>query len=152
MADPTPPPKPIVAPAAKGLYPKGISPIRPARWGFFKGLLTGAAIEVPALAAGVWLLARLGLGDATVPFMTIVRMTAIFAGIAAVLTAAGLGRLAAYASVDGGRRRAAWVAGRAHAIASIGLVVIAVIPHGHLPERSWLWLAYPATGIVIGAV
>ena len=61
---------------------KEIARPRPARWGFFKGLLTGAAIEVPAIAVGVWVLARLGLGDPEVPFMRIVRLTAIFAGIA----------------------------------------------------------------------
>src|SRR4051812_41887686 len=68
------------------------------RWGFWKGLLTGAVLEVPILAAGVWVLAHLGLGDRTVPFMQVFRLTAIFAGIAAVFTAAGLGRLAAHAS------------------------------------------------------
>ena len=98
------------------------------RWGFWKGLFTGAVIEVPILASGVWVLARMGIGDRTVPFMQVFRLTAIFAGIAAVLTAAGLGRLAAHASVVGGRARSMWVAGRAHAIASVALVLIAAIP------------------------
>ncbi len=123
---------------------------RPPRWGFFKGLLTGAVVEVPVLAAGVWFLARLGIGDTDVPFMRVIRLTAIFAGIAAVLTAGGLGRLAAFASVEGGRRRAAWVTGRAHAVASVGLLVIAVIPHGHLPTRGAVWLLYPLVGAVLG--
>jgi hypothetical protein len=110
-------------------------------------------IELPALAVGVWLLARLGIGDPSVGFMRILRLTTLFAGIAAVFTAAGIGRLAAHASVDaiGGRWRAVFVAARAHGIASIGLVVIAAIPNGHLPGHSWGWLAYPAVGFAVGA-
>jgi hypothetical protein len=80
------------------------------------------------------------------------RLTAVFAGVAALLTAGGIGRLAAYASVDGGRRRAMWVAGRAHAVAGAGLVLIAAIPHGQLPARSVDWLAFPAGGLVAGAL
>lgn len=126
----------------------------PPRWAFFKGLLTGAVIEVPAIAAGVWLLARLGVGDRHTPFMHLLRLTAVFAGVAALLTAAGVGRLAAHASIDkiGGRRHAAFVAARAHAVAGAGLVLIAVIPHGHLPDRGPLWLWIPAVGLAVGAV
>jgi hypothetical protein len=108
-------------------------------------------IEVPAMGATVWALGQLGFGNADVPVMRIMRITAVFTGIAALLTAGGIGRLAAYASVDGGRRRAMWVAGRAHAIAGAGLVLIAAIPHGQLPERSLDWLAFPAGGLVAGA-
>jgi hypothetical protein len=46
-------------PRASARVPVAIPP----RWGFVKGLLTGAVIEVPALAAGVWLLARLRQGS-----------------------------------------------------------------------------------------
>jgi hypothetical protein len=111
-------------------------------------------IEIPALAAGVWLLARLGLGDPDVPFMRILRLTTVFAGIAAVFTAAGIGRLAAHASIEkhGGRRRAMWVGARAHAAASAGLIMIAAIPHGHLPITKLGWLALPAMGAVVGCV
>ncbi len=125
----------------------------PPRWGLFKGFLTGLGIEVPAIAIAVWGLAQLGIGDPDVPFMRVIRLTAVFAGLAAVLTAAGIGRLAAYASVEhgGGRKRAMWVAARAHAAASGALVVIAAIPHGHLPEVRWHWLALPAAGVVVGA-
>lgn len=126
----------------------------PPRWAFFKGLLTGAVIEVPALAVGVWALARLGVGDRHVPFMHLLRLTAVFAGVAAVLTAAGVGRLAAHASIDkiGGRRHAMFVAARAHAVAGAGLLLIAAIPHGHLPNRGAIWLWIPIVGLAIGAV
>ncbi len=114
-------------------------------------MLTGLAVEVPALTLAVWLLARLGFGNPETPLMRIMRLTTVFAGTAAIFTAGGIGRLAAYASMDGGRRRAVVVAARAHAVASAGLVLIAAIPHGHLPDRSLTWLAFPAGGAVIGA-
>jgi hypothetical protein len=125
---------------------------RPPRWATLKGLCTGAVIEVPVLAAAVWLIARLGIGDRSLRFMTLLRMTAVFAGIAALITAAGIGRLAAYASVEhgGGRKRAVTVAGRAHAVAGAALTVIAVIPNGHLPAPSALWLVVPVVGAIAG--
>jgi hypothetical protein len=129
---------------------EGISVHKP-RWGFWKGLLTGVAIEVPALTAAVWVLAQLGFGNPDVPAMRIMRLTTVFTGVAALFTAGGIGRLSAYASIDGGRRRAMFVAARAHAAASAGLVLIAAIPHGQLPGRSLAWLAFPAAGLVTGA-
>lgn len=121
------------------------------RWAFWKGLLTGAAIEVPITALTVWVIAALGVGNPDVKLMTIVRLTAVFTGIAALLTAAGVGRLAAYAFVEGGRRRAVFVAARAHAVASAGLVLIAAIPHGRIDFTNLSWLALPAAGLVAGA-
>jgi hypothetical protein len=125
----------------------------PPRWGFFKGLLTGMVIEVPGLTAGVWLLARLGVGDRDASWMHILRLTTVFAGIAALFTAAGIGRLAAYASVDkiGGRRHAMAIAARAHAAAGAGLLMIAAIPLGHFPDRGLAWLLIPVMGAVVGA-
>ncbi|MDB4959709.1 MAG: hypothetical protein JWO36_7278 [Myxococcales bacterium] len=143
MPDPI---KPTVGPRVSTAFPP--------RWGFVKGLLTGAVIEVPALASAVWVLARLGIGDPDVGFMRILRLTTVFCGIAAVFTAAGVGRLAAHASVDtiGGRKRAVYVAARAHAAAGAGLLFIAVIPHGHLPDRGLIWLPIPLVGLACGAL
>ncbi len=134
----------------------------PPRWGFFKGLFAGSVIEVPALALGVWLLGRVGLTDSRTDPMRILRLTAVFAGVAAVLTAAGIGRLAAWASVDaiGGRRHAIAVAAKAHAVASIVLVIIAMVPNGHLPDHAhgWIWVPFVAApigaicGVIIGAI
>ena len=143
MSDPTSPP----------VSSKEI-PVVPPRWGFSKGFLVGAAIEVPAIALAVWVLAQLGYGDPDVTFMHVIRLTTVFAGPAAVITAGGIGHLAAHASIDrrGGRGRAAFVAARAHALAGAGLVLIAAIPNGHLPgHRSIDWLSFPAAGLVIGA-
>jgi hypothetical protein len=124
----------------------------PARWGFSKGVLTGLVIEVPAVAATIWVLSYLGIGDPTVPFMQIIRLTAVFVGVAAVLTAGGIGRLAAYAAAEGGRARAMLVAARAHAIASAGLVLIAIIPHGGLPSTPIGFVPIPLAGVLTGIV
>ena len=126
---------------------------RPPRWGFLKGLLTGAVIEVPAIALGVWLLARMGIGNRAESFMRILRLSAVFAGAPALLTAGGIGRRAAHGSVErpGGRRHAIRVAARAHAAGGAALVLIAVIPHGNLPGHSWHWIVPLAMGAVIGA-
>ena len=125
----------------------------PPRWGFSKGFLTGAVIEVPAFAAGIWLLAHLGVGDPGPGFMRFLRLTAVFAGVASVLTAAGIGRLAAHASIDriGGRRHAIVVAARAHAVAGAGIIIIAAIPQGHLPLHPAVWIAFPLIGACVGA-
>lgn len=145
MADPTPtPPQTPV---------RGNEiPAIPARWGFSKGVMTGAAIEIPAIAATVWGLSWVGIGDPDVTFMHVLRLTTVFAGIAAVLTAGGIGRLAAHAAVDGGRRRAMFVASRAHAVASAGLVLIATIPHGDLPATPMGFLPIPLAGLLCGAI
>jgi hypothetical protein len=110
-------------------------------------------IEVPALAGGVWLLGHLGATNPHADFMRVLRLTAVFAGIAAILTAAGIGRRAAWASVDaiGGRRHAVAVAARTHAAASAALMVIATIPQGHLPDHARGWLIILIVGALVGA-
>jgi hypothetical protein len=127
-------------------------PVAKPRWAFFKGFLMGAAIEVPLLATTVWLLARLGIGDPDVSFMRFMRLTTVFCGIAALFTAGGIGRLAAQGTVDGGRKRAVFVAMRAHAAAGVGLLIIAAVPHGHLPVTPWEWVLLASAGLVPGAV
>ncbi len=143
----------MVTPTSSAARPSGRldTPAIPARWGFWKGLLTGAAIEIPAISATVWVMSRLGLAAPGLTLMAILRLTTVFAGAAAILTAGGIGRLAAHASANGGRRRAAWVAARAHATASAGLVLIATIPHGHMPAAPLHWIPIVLVGIVPGA-
>lgn len=98
------------------------------------------------------MLGQLGIGDPAAGFMRILRLATVFAGIAALFTAGGIGRLAAYASASRGRRHAMWVAARAHAVASAGLVLIATIPLGHLPERWPGFIPIGVAGLVCGAV
>lgn len=131
-------------------------------WAFTKGFIAGAVVVIPAIAATVWVLAKLGMGDPELRLLTSIRVSTLFIGIAAVLTAGGVGRLAAQAATEHGAtpRRPLVVACRAFACAGAGLTVIAAIPFGHLPEH-WpgfvvIALAGAATGalcgLVIGAV
>lgn len=129
----------------------GSLPRQRPRWAFWKGLATGVLLEIPLLAVTVW--CALAVLDApAVPMMRIVRLTAVFAGIAALFTAGGVGRLAAYTSVELGRRWAVFRAARAHAVASAGLIVIATIPHGAFPATPWGWVALATAGFAPGAL
>jgi hypothetical protein len=102
-------------------------------------------------------LARLGLGDPDLRMADAIRMATLFTGLPAVLTAGGIGRLAAQAStMPRGRREAVLRAVRTQAVAGAGLCLIAAIPHGHLPANPahWIWigLAGAATGAGAGAL
>ncbi len=126
-------------------------PVDKPRWAFSKGFLVGLAIEVPAVSFSVWVAAQAGIGDPEIGFLRMMWLTAIFAGIAALFTAGGIGRLAASVTVERGRTRAIYQAARAHAIAGAGLTLIATIPHGGLPVDPRSWLLLGAIGLVPGA-
>lgn len=116
-------------------------------------MLTGAAIEIPLIAAAVWLVAHVfGIGNAKVGIMPMMRLAAVFAGVPALFTAGGIGRLAAYTIVEKGRKKAILTAARTHAVATAGLVIIAAIPHGEIEFRHPSWLALPLVGLVAGAI
>jgi hypothetical protein len=119
-------------------------------FGFFKGFALGVILVIPSVAFTVWALSRLGMGNPTITMVEAIRMTTAFAGLAAALTAAGIGRLAADASLVG-RRTAVWRAARAQAVAGAGLTLIAAIPHGHLPESPVRWIWIGVAGLVSGA-
>lgn len=127
--------------------------IRPPRWGFFKGVAIGTVAAIPAFAVTSWLLARVGLGT-PVPLARALRFTAIFGGAAAVLSAGGVGRLCAQASVDrgGGRLRAMWIGARTYALAGAGVILIVMIPHGGMPAEHWRWGLIAAAGAVTGSL
>ncbi|MEZ4367409.1 MAG: hypothetical protein R2939_14210 [Kofleriaceae bacterium] len=126
----------------------------PPPWAFLKGVVLGAVVGVPTVGLTVWLLGHAGLGARDRALTATIQTAAIFAGVATVLTAGGVGRLAAHASVTGrgGRRRATLVAGRAFAAAGAGLVLIAQIPGGQLPSEPWRWAMSAGAGAVAGAV
>jgi hypothetical protein len=113
---------------------------RPPPFGFLKGAALG-------------FLARAGIGNPGISMVESIRMTTLFAGTAGVLTAGGIGRLAAHASLlERGRRVAVVRAARAQAVAGAGLTLIAAIPHGYLPADplNWIWIGL--AGLVTGAV
>lgn len=133
------------------------TPLISPRWAFFKGLFVGAVVEVPAFAGALWWLGQQKLLAAS-EFMHLLRLTATFAGVAAVLTAGGVGRVAANASIRGrgGRLRSIYVAAATHAVAGIGLAVIAAVA-GELftpAYASWIWtgVAGVGAGAVCGAL
>src|SRR5690242_8197473 len=98
---------------------------RPPPFGFLKGAALGFVIVLPSVAATVWALAQAGIGDPGLTMMQSIRMTTLFAGTAGVLTAGGVGRLAAHASLlERGRRVALIRATRAQAVAGAGLTLI----------------------------
>jgi hypothetical protein len=127
-------------------------------WAFTKGFIAGAVVVIPAIATTVWVLGKVGYGDPELRLLTSMRVSTLFIGAAAVITAGGVGRLAAQAAAEQGasRRRPLLVAGRSFAFAGAGLTIIAAIPHGHLPE-TWpgflvIALAGAATGALCGMV
>lgn len=110
-------------------------------------------MEIPAISTAVFVLPRLGIGPGVAaPAMTVVRMTSLFAGLPALITSGGIGRLAAYESVKR-RRRAAigWAAG-VHALAGGLLTMIAALPHGYLPSGPLEWGVLGMVGMVAGAL
>jgi hypothetical protein len=130
---------------------------RPPPFGFFKGVALGFIVVIPAVALAVWVLSWAGVIGRRIAMAEAIRMTTMFAGAAAVLTAGGIGRLAAFSStLPAGRRGAVVRATRVQAIAGAGLTLIAAIPFGHLPDdlKQWAWIgvAGAATGAIAGAL
>ena len=146
-------PRATPAPAARPGNDKRFLRVRPPRWGFLKGAAIGTVAGIPGFALLAWLLAHAGFGD-EVPLPRVLRFTAIFAGAATVLTAGGVGRLCAQASVDrgGGRLRAMWIGARTYGLAGAGLVLIAMIPHGGMPLEHWRWGVIAVAGGFGGAL
>jgi hypothetical protein len=131
---------------------KGGNP-KPPPYGFWKGASVGAVVVLPAVAGAVWLMGRLGIGNPTAGYIHMLRLTVVFAGLATVLTAGGIGRLTAQASVEGagGLPRAVWIGARTQAVGGAGLVVLAAIPEGDLPHAPWAWVALGGAGLLVGA-
>jgi hypothetical protein len=126
---------------------------RPPPFGFLKGVGLGLVLVVPTVAATVWVLGQLGLGNPTSSMGDALRLAGLFAGPAALVTAGGIGRRAALASAGpGGRRAAALHAAAAQAVAGAGLTLIAAIPHGELPASLAAWSWFGVAGAVTGAI
>lgn len=119
--------------------------------GFGKGAAVGLAVVIPLISLGIWAASRLGAGAERPSMIEIIRLVVVFAGIPAIVTTGGVGRLAAQASDDRGRRRAIWVAARALAMGGAAVMIVAVIPAGVIPAGPWGWVALGAVGAAIGA-
>jgi hypothetical protein len=102
-------------------------------------------------------LAVYGVGAAGVSEMSpdvipTLRLVVIFAGLPAIVTAGGVGRLAAVASLAGGRPRAMWVAARAMVFGGAALAVIGAIPAEVIPTSRPAWALLGLAGGVAGAI
>jgi hypothetical protein len=121
------------------------------RHAFWKGAGTGILVVLPAIALAVWASARVGVTHHDHGVIECLRLAVIFAGLAGVMTAGGVGRLAAEASAVGGRPRAILVATRTMAAAGAALIIIAAIPNGELPMSPFGWVALGVMGAIAGA-
>ncbi|MBK9031962.1 MAG: hypothetical protein IPL61_11655 [Myxococcales bacterium] len=122
------------------------------RHSFAKGFLVGALLVIPLISLAIFAVSRLGLGGERPGIIAIVRLVTVFAVLPAVVTAGGVGRLAAQASLHGGRRRAVWVAARALAFGGAGLAIIGAMPCEVTPETWPGWVVLAAAGMVAGAL
>ena len=118
--------------------------------------MVALVLGLPLLATTVYLLGQLGICSAE-SFRRDLRFTALFAGLPALLTAGGVGRLAARRVIDGGQLMASLRTGAiTYATASMGLIVLVAVPIGGLPEEplrwSWLLVAGATSGALVGAV
>jgi hypothetical protein len=122
-------------------------------WAKLKGFVVGLIVEVPVFTAVLWAGGHVG-GLARSEFVPLMRLVASFSGIAALVTAIGVGRTAAYASVErgGGRWRSVRWASATHAVAGIGLAVIAGVAAGLFTPQRATWITIAAAGGIAGAV
>jgi hypothetical protein len=111
----------------------------------------GFLVVIPLISLAIFAAAQAGIGEYTPGVIAVVRLVSIFAGLPALATAGGVGRLAAEASLEGGRPRAMWVAGRAMAVGGAGLVIIGAIPCEVTPLDWPGWVILALVGLVVGA-
>ena len=145
-----PAPAGVAAPAGAA-RPRRQRRKRPRR-GFAKGAAVGALVVIPLISLAIFGVGRLGLGGERPAMIPALRLVFVFAALPGLLTAGGIGRLAAQASLDGGRPRAIWVAGRAAAIAGVGLAVVGAIPNGVIPDAHAGWAILGLAGLLAGAL
>jgi hypothetical protein len=123
---------------------------------FWIGGLAALALGLPLTTLALAFLAeRLHIGRPDATQAQIGLMAAIFAGLPAFLTGGGVARLVAHRLAESPEPRA-WrglVLGViAMALGGIGIMVLAAVPLGGLPEKSARWWPLGAAGAAVGAV
>ena len=151
---------PAAAPAVEDVEARPVLVRLPPPYAFLKGSILGLVVFIPLTALALWLLAQIGIGDRTASYVRLIAFVAVFAGLPAILTAGGIGRVAARTAVQSGRGQAGAVAVAAldAAVCGVGLVLLAVVPVGEVPGSldHWLWIigvgaaAGALGGVVIG--
>jgi len=118
--------------------------------------MLGVVLGLPATAAAAYVLSRCGVGgDALAPFARVIAFAAVFAGLPALLSAGGIGRVAARASASQPERpiRAAILAAVfPFAVVGAGLVILTLVPLGRLPPTPADWALSAGTGMLAGAL
>jgi hypothetical protein len=127
--------------------------VAPPPWSKAKGLFVGAVVEIPVIAGTLWGCGRLGWLTPR-DFVPLMRLAAVFAGIAALATAIGVARVAAQASVrgGGGRWRSVKIAAATHAVAGVGLAVITAVAAGQFTADRNSWAIVGCAGLVAGTI
>ena len=115
-------------------------------------MAVGLLVLIPLISLAIYAASQAGIGERRNGIIAIVRLVSIFVALPALATAGGVGRLAAQASLDGGRPRAMWVAARALAFGGAGLVILGAIPTEVIPAAWPGWAALAVAGMLVGAL
>jgi hypothetical protein len=131
----------------------------PPRGAFLKGALLGCVIGIPLFAALTYGLTLLGMRAVPYSFEHVFFIVAALGGLPLILSAGGVGRLAARASIAPRRRPmlgGVVAAARALAVAGLGVVLIALTAVGGFPlsEREWALAAGAGVlgGLALGSL
>lgn len=120
-------------------------PVPPPPFGFLKGAVLGLVLLLPLAALACYLLARIGIGDPDTSYTQVISFVAVFGGLPGILSAGGVGRVAARTAVAPRRGGTGWsilVSAAACTVIGAGVVILSVVPLGEVPTTSerWLWI------------
>ena len=133
------------------------------RWAFWRGVVVGLTLGVPAVAAATWLVAHHLEAPNVLGFDRSLLFACIFAGLPAMVTGGGVARVAARRSIRYAQEspmravtQASMAAARNYAVAGIAHVFLTAIPLGLLSSNrpQWVWwiTAGALQGAMVGAV
>jgi hypothetical protein len=123
---------------------------------FLRGAIVAMMVALPATAGAAMFLSSIDVGgDPLAPFERVLAFAAVFAGVPALISIGGVGRLAARASAFAPRRRtAAAISAALPACGAIGagLTILTLVPLGAVPASTEDWALAAGAGVVAGFV
>jgi hypothetical protein len=128
---------------------------QPPRGAFLKGALLGCVIGIPLFAALTYALTLVGMRAVPYSLEHVFFIVAALGGLPLILSAGGVGRLAARASISPRRRPmlgGVFAAARALAVAGLGVVLIALTAVGGFPLSQREWALAAGAGVLGGVV